>query len=326
MSDVSLPTGLREAVRGVHVDRNQLTATVNGREVEADSPRQLRRLLANALYETLHTGQKPIEGPIPFRSRDAEFEGQLTAAVGHRFTSVPGRVQAVVPPDADREALHLVALEGVRVWVPGRSLASDGAAVGDLVTVSLAAARPALSPGFLMVYGTRVHRSAELLRVYLHIADPAHAPGIWGAVLARLEAAGGAYRAKVLSSREAYPRRDSLVVYLDSDSRQLAVDLADLVAGRPGMGEETSVFARRLGPGVAVAWEPKDGRPGMGGLSFGQHRASVVAEALVERAVDGADPAVAEALAAALLAANVDPADVSRNLDSPRFADLPVSA
>src|SRR4051812_43082698 len=48
----------------------------------------------------------------------------------------------------------------------------------------------------------------------------------------------------------------------------------------------------------AIAWEPADTRPGMSGLSFGQHRAIAMAIGLSGEA-------------------NIDPAAPARNLDSP---------
>ncbi|MEV6861386.1 T3SS effector HopA1 family protein [Streptosporangium subroseum] len=56
-------------------------------------------------------------------------------------------------------------------------------------------------------------------------------------------------------------------------------------------GEEVSVFCRRIGPGVAIAWEPDDARPAMRGLSFGQHRAGVLAQALLDRLAADSDAA-----------------------------------
>src|SRR5699024_4584249 len=66
---------------------------------------------------------------------------------------------------------------------------------------------------------------------------------------------------------------------------------------------------------VSVAWEPADPRPGMSRLSFGQHRASVFAKALVDAKKQG-EPVV-PFLKSAFVAANIDPLTPFRNLTSP---------
>jgi len=71
---------------------------------------------------------------------------------------------------------------------------------------------------------------------------------------------------------------DALVVYLDADGWRALPELAEAAADGPGVGGDVSAFCRRLRPGVAVAWEPEDDRPAMRGLSFGQHRAGVLAQ------------------------------------------------
>ena len=65
-------------------------------------------------------------------------------------------------------------------------------------------------------------------------------------------------------------------------------------------------FVRRLAPGVGTAWEPSDTHPGRQGLSFGQHRATVLAAALVDAAGD--DPV--DHIVTAFRDAGIDPGDV----------------
>lgn len=315
MSNEPVATALLAALQDVRVQPDQLAASVGTRELQAESPRQLRRLLSNALYEVLHTGAEQTEGPLPFRLRDRSFERTLADAVPHRETSVRARVLAVGEGDGSAEPRYLVALDGVRVWVPFDQIGLAGvAAVGEIVTVANTPCRPALSPGFFLVQGSRSERSGEPLRVYVHLPDWRETAAIWGRVLEHLEQARAAYRAKVLSAEDLYPRRDALVVYLDPEWLYIAHELADLLRGMPGVGAETSLFTHRLGPGVAAAWEPRDDRPGMTGLSFGQHRASAVAEALVDTA-DGSAP-LATVLRAKLAAANINPTHVALNVGS----------
>jgi hypothetical protein len=310
----TVPLALLEQLQAVHLDPAAATASVGSRELTADSPRQLRRILANALYEVLHTGQEQIEGPRPYRIRDEAFERVLAAAVPHRETIARVRLRALAEPEG-AGPVCLVELEGVRVWAPrGNLRPPERAEVGELAELANTARRPALSPGFFLVQGTRAHRSGRVLRVYVHIPRWQDAAAIWGAALAHLERSRATYRAKVLSARELYPRRDALVVYLDPQCRHHAPELAELLADLPGVGAQTSVFAHRLGPGIAAAWEPDDRRSGMAGMSFGQHRASLVAEALMD-AAEGSQPLV-PALVESLRAGNVNPEDLALNVDS----------
>lgn len=317
MSTVNTATTLCSSLANVTVDPDPASfrAWVDGREIEAESTRQLRRLLANALYEELHTGRPPEDSPPPFRVRDLDYEQQLANVVPHPETITQAQLHKVVADADQAPSAALVTLEGLKVWVPYDRLRVTGQpTVGELVTVANDPRRPALSPGFFLVQGTRPHRSRTLLRTYVHIVDPRHTASLWGQVLELLESAQVAYRAKVLSNPTLYPRRDSLVVYLDPAHAGFAHRIAEVADGAPGTAAETSCFTQRLAAGVAIAWEPADDRPGMSGLSFGQHRATVVAEALIEAAHTGQP--LEELLRAELRAANIDPDDVSRNRDS----------
>ncbi|MFI1254189.1 T3SS effector HopA1 family protein [Streptomyces netropsis] len=310
MSDIPVSPTLLDAAGLVQVAPDRSSATLGERNIEADTPRELRRLLSDALYNELHAGLSMEGKTLPFRLRDAEFEEELAKGVPHRQTTVRGLVREVA------EDTHVVELGGVRVRVPAERIhADDAVSPGSVVSVVNTPLRPGLSPGFFLVEGTRPHRSVDLLRVYIHITEWTAARKVWQAALDHLESHKLTYRAKVISSKLLYPRRDALVVYLDQRDSHAAEGLAEAVGDLPGIGTETSVFTRRLRPGVAVAWEPRDPAPGMGSLSFGQHRASVLAKALVETA--DAPGSIAEALHDALVEANVDPTDPSRNLDSP---------
>jgi hypothetical protein len=130
---------------------------------------------------------------------------------------------------------------------------------GDVARLRVPAVRPALSPGFLVVEGSHpAEHTGSLLRVYVHVTDAGHAPGVWRAVLTRLEDEGVAYQAKILSRTQEYSRRDAVVVYLPHTSAKADSLIADAVAGLPGIDEDTSVFAELLALGVAKAWEPLD--------------------------------------------------------------------
>lgn len=317
MSD-SLSPRLAQALEPVQVEPGALRAVVDDRELEAETPRELRQTLANTLYDVLHAGRPEDEGEQPKSLREPELEAKLAAAMPHKRAMTRAVVVAL---DGDRRVM--VKLDGVRVWVPTEALRSAAARVREPVTLDLDAARPAVSPGFFLADGSRGNRprNGATLRVYVHLTEPVAAPAAWGAILTRLEHLELPYRAKVGSSRRLFPRRDGLVVYLGSGAWQAAEALIDVVAGLAGSGESVSAFAEPLAPGLATAWEPEDPRPGKTGLSFGQHRALAVAEGLTRHALGEGEGSRERAVAAALAEANIDAARPARNLNSP---DVPV--
>ncbi|MFF8646401.1 T3SS effector HopA1 family protein [Streptomyces sp. NPDC015345] len=327
MSEVTTHTGLRalsprlrDALARVTIAPDRSWAKVDDREVKADSPRELRRLLAGALYDVLHAGQDVKEGQLSFRLRDEAFEDLLGTAILHEWSTSRARVQPLPAESHGTAEQILVERDGVRVWVPEECVReSRPLTVGQAVTLDVPARRPALSPGFFVVDGSLpVDLRGELLRVYVHVTRWEDAAPVWARALGYLETHKIAYRSKILSSKALYPRRDALVVYLGQESRQRVSELADALSGVPGLGRETSVFAERLAPGIALAWEPKDDRPGMASLSFGQHRATALAHALLDSAANGTPRE--QAVAARFAEAGIDPANPAKNsilFDSP---------
>lgn len=264
----------------------------------ADAPEMTARL-PMWLYGVLHAGRSQFETELPFHSRDHAVEEEFRRSTAHQLLT---REYPVVHRDED----HLVVVrEGVRVIVP-RSLAHADSGRATL-RLAVPSYRRRLSPGFFLAHGSRpADHSRPVLRVYAHLELPGSATLAWAAATRFLEGAGVRYQAKVLSTPSMYPRRDALVVYLDGRDRDSAHPLAEEL--RPFAAPGISAFARELAPGVAMAWEPSDRRTPMLGMSFGQHRAHVLAQAVL------ADAADREGL---FLAAGIDPSDLSRNVDSP---------
>ncbi|CAM5245327.1 T3SS effector HopA1 family protein [Streptomyces canarius] len=165
--------------------------------------------------------------------------------------------------------------------------------------------------------GARRHvRALELSRVP-QVNELLDTLGLGRLREAGAEGAGGrraALQGQAASVPHQYPRYDAVVVYLAAEDRALADLVAREVEGHPALGEETSLFARRHAPGLASAAEPGDPRPGMRGMSFGQHRSHVMAQALVEHATTGRGEPLDLLLARRLAEASIDPSDPSRNL------------
>lgn len=314
-----VPRRLLEALSAVTVSADGLRAQVGEREVTAESPREMRRLLSESLYDELHTGSRVEKGDLSFRFRDEQMEEILAGAVPHQKTIKRARVIEVIEEGAgDGADSHILAeLEGVRVRLPREVIVEgDPDSPGSVIGLSFTVRRPALSPGFFMVDGTRTRGSGSgVLRLYVHLTDWREAAPVWGAVLSHLEDNEIPFRSKVLSARALYARRDALVVYLGGDAAAAAPQIAEVVRGMPGVGEETSVFAQELAPGVATAAEPEDRRPGMSGLSFGQHRATAVATALLEHSANGGS--LSDHLATAFTEAGIDPRVPARNVEQP---------
>ncbi|MFJ9839087.1 T3SS effector HopA1 family protein [Kitasatospora sp. NPDC101155] len=309
-----IASDLTEALHLVEVAGDGLRAVVGTHELTAESPRELRRQLSTTLYEVLHTGREPERGEPPRTLRDAELEARFGRAVPHRNTRARATLLQVTA-----DGSYVVKHEGLRLKVPAAALAGDpDSSEGTRVDLVLPAARPALSAGFFLADGSRGAGYARpVLRMYVHVEDVDAAVAAWSRILSALEGAEAPYRAKVLSTRRLLPRRDALVVYLGPGAWHAVPVVAEAVKGLPGVGADSSPITRRLAPGVGLAWEPQDGRPGMRGLSFGEHRTRVLAEALVGHALTGGGSSRDELIATRFVEANIDPADPSRNIDSP---------
>ncbi|MDT0300943.1 T3SS effector HopA1 family protein [Streptomonospora wellingtoniae] len=307
---------LLEALAGVSVAPDRAQADVSGRLVEAERPSELRGALSTALYNTLHSSGPSGEDERPYTLRDPELDRMFADALPHRTTldEVVLADSAGVPSPAPGQVLVLRG--GVRVWADTSDLVegADGPP-GTRAVLRVPAGRPAVSPGFFLASGSTPVEGQPRLRLYAHFRDPASAYPAWESVLEAMEARGTGYLAKVLSSHALYPRRDALVVYLTEGFDEVPALLAERLTGLPGLRPDTSVFARELAPGLALAWEPDDSRPRMRGLSFGQHRASVTARALIREATE--DVALDRALVEEYTAAGIDPTAPFRNLDSP---------
>ncbi len=301
-------------MRIITVDPDGRAATVGRRAVTATTPTLLRSGLTAAIYDELHAGRMPLDLPPGRSLRDPALEASLRELLPNRETIRHTRVLALGQDAA------LVRLDGVKVWVPATEISAEGrpARPGAPVTVRIPAARPALSPGFFLADSARPYSAGEpVVRVYIHVMTVAAALSVWDATLGLLAGLGLSYRAKVASCPGMLPRRDGLVLYLAARDLEVSRRIATMAGRLPGVGPQVSVFAEPVGPGVAIAWKPADGRPGMSGLSFGEHRAAALADGLVRHATRRAHghryPAAAS-VRRAFVEAGIDPVRPARNL------------
>lgn len=324
-----LPDQLRTMLSTVRIENGGRRATIGEEEpLEASSPVELRGPLAAQLYELLHTGPRADTGEgVPRSWRDRRLESQLAAATPHPTTLRHTELARVARRDG------LVAMvDGVRFVIDEEHLEDglppevrDGEVTQWSGRIRLPSARPGLSPGFFLVDGSLGRVAGDtVLRLYLHVTAAADAPAVWQRVLSYLEEHRACYRAKIGSHESLYPRRDAMVVYLGRTSWQLLDGLVELAGSLPGLGAQTSALAHRLAPGVGLAFEPEDSRPGWTSFSFGEHRSHAIADAVLSHGEHGDISGVEAAaeIAAALREAGADPNEPWRNGDSPDLAAI----
>ncbi|GAB3251898.1 hypothetical protein GCM10027425_10060 [Alteromonas gracilis] len=301
---------LSDLLDRIHLSPGRDAAVIERVRLVSRDPETLRRELGSYVYSVMHAGQASGHEYVPFHHRDHDFESRLLAA-----SPRPYRSTWLPLEEHDDESAH-VRLGGVRIRV-GRDRLDHVDPDRRTAQVRTVAARPLLSPGFVLVDGDRtsVETGGGLVRVYVHVAHAEHAVEVWRRALGTLEEQAVPYRIKILSSPQQYPRRDALVVYLSDPRAEDLTDLARSLSGLAGLGEAISPFAHALAPGVAIAHEPDDPRPGMRGLSFGQHRSRLLAEAVWEASVTGTDPL--EELRRLCAAARVCPEEPAFNLSAP---------
>ncbi|SDS42474.1 T3SS effector HopA1 family protein [Corynebacterium timonense] len=292
-------------------------ATVQARpRVEAKSVRSLIHQLTYEIYSEFHTGNTNSGDETillnPRTTRDPCIEQQLSSAVPHTFTEAPG----IFVDWLEERTAAVVEFDRTRIEVPVDKILSSSVKPGLPVIVQVPAVRPALSQGFCVVDGPRPlgqPRAKEIRRVYLHVASPDAAAQVWKTVLPMLNALRAPYRTKALSRLQEYPRRDAIVFYLQADTlSQVSSLIMERLSDSCLLEDATSAFAHRLGPGVAVADEPNDLRPNLRGLSFGEHRAQVLADVTVRHALQP-QSRLADVLTESLLSAGICPCSLAFN-------------
>ncbi|WP_431954628.1 T3SS effector HopA1 family protein [Actinacidiphila sp. bgisy167] len=291
-------------------------AETGGEVYESSSPQALISQLASVLYQTLHTGRStPLEA-TPRTWRDAAFDARLSQVLEGRTLT---REATVVGSGAEHTT---VILDGLRVSVPSSSLCEGGQTTAQVL---VPAARPGLSPGFFLAGSQAPTGTGPSLRLYAHLTDPEAAVPVWRETVGFLDRARTPWRAKISSSPLLYPRTDALVIYLPRPGWKRARACAEHLQSTGLLASGTSPFARPLTESVACAFEPNDQRPARRGMSFGQHRTHVLAEALVRHATlpPGSTESLEECLVAAFIDADIDPAEPARNLSSPLVDVLP---
>ena len=140
------------------------------------------------------------------------------------------------------------------------------------------------SPGFYMLLSDEPFdlTSGPVLRTYWHLSA-AGAPAFVAAVSTVLNAAAAPFRAKVISSSDAFDRSDAGVIYTPRDRwHATALHLVEIERRlRPFLRPRVPAMTSRLTDGVGLAEGPPQGR------SFGMSRCELIAGALVRVSVEG---------------------------------------
>lgn len=294
-------TPLQEVLDLVTVDREALRCTVRGEVLEADDTRSLESELGRRLYERLHVGWPPGRTFLARVDRDPAAEKRIGAAVGTRTVDIPVHD---VRRDGD---VTTAVMFGARVRLD-RSLAADTTPGAESTTIAMPDSWPAISPGFHMVFGPHRPRSTAsgaLWRVYLSAETFDDGLDTFTSAVAHLREHARTWQAKMASTASVYPRTDAVTVYLDETELHHVEALAHRIGAR---SDRVSSFVAVLAPGVGLAQEPADPDPARRGLSYGQHRASVLARVALT------DPT---GLDGALTAAGVHPTEYWRNAPLP---------
>ncbi|WP_091465037.1 T3SS effector HopA1 family protein [Paenarthrobacter nitroguajacolicus] len=276
----------------VSVDAHRLTAGIGSTTLRATSLTELRSQVAGAIYTHLHVGHPGIE-TVPGTGHQ-DLAAALMDAIPHRTViqsasalAASARTQAGTSVQGIPH--QVVELSGVKVLFPEEALVRNP--LDEIVGVRVPSWRSRATPGFLLALGA--HGSvnhADASRLYISCVTASEALEVWPKVLGALAASGLSHQVKTLSSSLAFPRSDAMVIYvsaIDSDAAASLVRTA--LSSLSAHDTPVSVFTHHVGDRLALAMEPRDPRPAYRGLSFGQHRSRVLADALLRASVEKTD-------------------------------------
>lgn len=254
----------------IAIDPNGTSFTSLGETYSGDSERELRHNLRTYIYRRWHgdgTRMSPTAG-----KEDLHDEGNYKRV----WDATDQPIAHHEVPCHEGPLCGVVYLQGVRVRLPLR----DACISQGVHLIGIPKLRPYISPGFIYYSHKPLDEPSIAWRVYINLKDPVSGAGIWSKLISDLPAAGvDNFHAKIGATHLMIERRDSLVVYLESwtpELRSVFESLPELGA----VNYDTSAITLRIAPGVSLGQEPKPS-PEFRGMSFGQHRSHVLADALV---------------------------------------------
>lgn len=258
-----------------------IQARIGDKHLSAGSRSELRSQIAHEIYlqyhvQNPHLADEPTTGYQDYAQnfideiRQPTIWQRVDKSINGSSKTVNGQVHATVQ------------LGGVKVLVPWDDVAvqsSDG-----LATVRMPSWRARTTPGYLLAIGGKgVQDSRNTTRFYIASDSAEQALSRWGHLQDMLETHASGFHIKVLSSSTAYPRSDSIVVYVPNmDRPRVEQELQSMFWGNATVSCPTSIFSRTIGPGIAIAMEPADRRTEYARLSFGQHRSRILTDSLID--------------------------------------------
>lgn len=237
---------------------------------------------------------------------DAAFLDRLSAAnptqdrweAGWKvFQAEPGGAVHIIKGD-----VATVAQPGQYAYLPG---AGRAPLAGAIVDFSVARQSLQHQPGTYYAFGDAVagdYDMARLTRLYFNVPS-AQVDGLLRRLGRELNRYRVPYRFKCPVDPQRFERSDSAVLYLARRYAPVALRLLRPLAGELAarLRADVPLFTRALLPGIGAADEPGDGQ------SFGQSRARILAQALVDAGAGAGVDARRAALAARLRQHGLDP-------------------
>lgn len=271
------------------------------------TPALIVSALAEGLYAQLYIRPSSAASTGHDLLAGRDLVTALSAANSGQGTWEPGWMIGEV----DDDGRVAVTKDGLTFWVPPTGLRTIGDQVehGQFCRVLITKEWRNLMPGYYVAIGngeTEDQRDETEMRVrfYWHLGASGAVPFI-AAVSAILNRLGIPFRAKVLNDPNTYRRADAGVLYVD---RRFFREMCEAIAAihravSPHLRPEIPLFTKLLAPGLGLAEDPANG------LSFGQHRCQVIAQALWQsfEQLDPDKSARAATLAAAFQEAGLDP-------------------
>jgi hypothetical protein len=240
----------------------------DGREARSQPP------LPELIYRVYHCRQKNWTGRdrSPF-AVDRTFECALSAANCGTGSWDAGWTVVQVDSHGDIEIVK----NGIRLWASPRELRVASARPGEVGSIAIGKEMRRTSFGYYLLFGDRnLPPDADVIRIYWSITATG-ATLLVRHLTERLNAIGLAFQFKVLNLPREFDRSDAAVLYLErGDMTAWGPVLADIYRlVRRHLRPETSMFARRIAPGAALAED--HGKA----ASFGREIARVCADGLV---------------------------------------------
>lgn len=308
-----LSPAIMESLDRIEIAADACSGSVDKEEVSAENYRDFQQLLSRALYARLHAGieNRPDVATSPQHRGDVDIQDAIERVTPFRFreqVATDFRPALELP---QHPGAYFAIVDGLRVLVPANRILS---VKSDTLRLSRATVNHRLSVGFTY-YTSRQGRGEgrDLLRLYKAATSAEELIPCWQRIVSWGEKQGLAFRMKMLSEHDSYPRHDALVLYLAKDSWNAVGDIISMLEGTSDSG--VSVYARPVAQGVGASWEPLDPSPYRRSISFGEHRSAAFARGLCLAQL--AHLPIEDAIEAAFYTANIDPLHPYRNLNSP---------